>query len=120
MDVERFIITVGRLSVGEMAAIATAIDASAASAAGEVAWWHATVEIERLLRQRRCSREATLAAHRAAEAVLASAREQGIALPDTQVTCVARAAADVARGLVAGGVAQVDELTRTWPVLVAA
>jgi hypothetical protein len=94
MELETFIVAVGRLRARDVVAIATQIEAAAASAAGEVAWWQATVEIDRLLRQRRCSRQATVAA------------------PST--------ASEVARALVAGDAELVGRLLATWQVLIAA
>jgi len=114
MDVETFIEALGQLSVDDLEFIAHEIDAASASAAGEVAWWQATVEIERLIRQRHRGRLATMAAHRAARAVLGVADAAGLALPNDRVTSVARAAAEIARGLVAGGDAQVGALLAEW------
>ena len=114
MDVETFIDALGQLSVDDVDFIAHDIEAAAASAAGEVAWWQATVEIERLVRLRHRGRLATVAAHRAARAVLGVASTAGRSLPDDRVTAVARAAAEIARGLVAGGDAQVGTLLAEW------
>ena len=116
MELEQFIETLEGLTATDLMAIASDLDAAYASAAGEVAWWQATVEIERVLRRRHCGREATAAAHRASVAVQAAAALAGVELPDVRVTVVARAAADVARGLVAGGSEQVDVLLREWRV----
>jgi hypothetical protein len=115
MDVESLIEVLGGLSEKELTAIAAVIAADADSAAGEVAWWHATVEVERQLRQRRRGRQANLAACRAARAVQRAAALAGVSLPDARVTLVARAAADVARGVVAGRDDVVAELLRGWP-----
>src|SRR5438093_154734 len=68
----------------------------------EVDWWRATIAIDKVLRHSRCSRHAARAANDAVHVVQESAQREGIALPDQQVTRVARAAADVARGLAAG------------------
>lgn len=72
----------------------------------EVDWWRATIAIDKVLRHTRCSRQAARAASDAVGAVQESAARDGIALPDDAVTRVARAAADVARGLAAGPAAR--------------
>jgi hypothetical protein len=120
MELEPFIDALERLTAADLTATARDLDAAYASAAGEVAWWQATVEIERAVRRRHCGREATLAAHRASLAVLAAAAHAGVALPDGRVTLVARAAADVARGLVAGEGEPVGVLLREWRLPIAA
>src|SRR5688572_29786409 len=68
----------------------------------EVDWWRATIAIDKVLRHSRCSRRAARVAADAAHAVQAAAVRNGMALPDPEVTRVARAAADVSSGLVAG------------------
>ncbi len=68
----------------------------------EVDWWRATIAIDKVVRHARRGRQAAQAASDAANAVQASALRAGISLPDDRVTRVARAAADVARGLAAG------------------
>jgi hypothetical protein len=118
MDVEAFIDGIRTLSGTELTAIAGAITADASSAAGEVAWWHATVELDRHLRQCRHRRQANVAGCRASRAVQMAAGTAGIALPDDRVTLVARAAGEVARGIVAGRGDLVAELVRSWPVTV--
>jgi hypothetical protein len=117
IELETFIGELAQLTLAEVTALAIRIEDHAASAAGELAWWRATVEIERTLRLTRQARSATLAARRAAQAVLGAAAAAGIDLPDSRVTAVARAAAEVARGLVAGGGDQVDELLASWTAL---
>ena len=54
--------------------------------------------------------------------MLRAAETQGISLPDDEVTHVARAAAEVARGIVAGTEAEVEvkTLLTSWPALVGA
>ena len=67
----------------------------------DVAWWEATMALNRALRGRGTGHEAAMAAHLASQAVLAAATRTGLALsPD--VTAVARSAGEVARVLVAG------------------
>jgi hypothetical protein len=68
----------------------------------EVDWWRATIAIDKVLRYQHCTRRAAHAATDAAHAVQAAAGRAGIDLPDADITRVARAAAEVARGLAAG------------------
>ncbi|GAC1586532.1 MAG: hypothetical protein NVS3B21_00690 [Acidimicrobiales bacterium] len=100
MDLQSFIESLHRLDAESITAAAAELDEASASAAGEVSWWRATVEIDRMLRERRASRAGACAATAAAAAVMEAASLAGILLPDVRVTVVARAAADVARGLV--------------------
>jgi hypothetical protein len=72
----------------------------------EVDWWRATIAIDKVVRHARRGRQAARAAADAAGAVQDAATRAGISLPDDRVTRVARAAADVARGLAAGPPAQ--------------
>jgi hypothetical protein len=76
------------------------------SAGDEVDAWRATMAIDRALRHAHRRRQAAYAAWDAAQAVQQAAVTGGIRLPDPEVTSVARAAAEIARGLVAG-----DEVT---------
>lgn len=104
MDASEFTHCLEDLSRAEFDQIAQDLRTDCASADGEVGWWRATVAIGCALRRRRRTREAGLAAHQASATVLQ--RAEGLSLLATehdQVTLVARAAADVARGLVAGG-----------------
>lgn len=82
----------------------------------EVDWWRATIAIDKVLRHQHCTRRAARAATDAAHAVQAAAGRAGIPLPDAQVTRVARAAAEVARGLSAGAPARpvVGMLLEYW------
>ena len=72
----------------------------------EVDWWRATIAIDKVLRHTRCTRQAGNAARAAAHAVQEAAEREGFVLPDDDITKVARAAADMARGLVAGTAAR--------------
>ena len=119
MDVEAFTRGLGGLSERDVTGIAAAIGDRASSAAGEVAWWHATLEIERRLRAGRLCREANMAGYRAARAVQEAAVLAGMSMSDSRVVVVARAAADVARGVVAGSDVAVSELLLDWRGLVA-
>jgi len=83
----------------------------------EVDWWRATIAIDKVLRHACRTRIAAGAATDAAHAVQDAATRAGIPLPDDEVTLVARAAADVARGLAAGPGARpvVALLLEHWP-----
>ena len=87
----------------------------------EVDWWRATIAIDKVLRPSRCTRRAARVAADAAHAVQGSAARGGMILPDPEVTRVARAAGDVARGLVAGRPARpiVRLLLEHWSPVVA-
>lgn len=69
--------------------------------AGDVAWWEDTLCVQSALRVAKASRRAARTAHAACGAVQRAAQSEGFELPDEVVTLVARAAADVARALVA-------------------
>jgi hypothetical protein len=102
-DVEtatQFVASLSRLSGDELRAIAASLGSDTLT--DEVDWWRATIAIDKLLRHVRHTRQAARAATDAVRAVREAATRAGIALPDDDMTRVARAAADVARGLVAG------------------
>jgi len=119
MDVTTFIGSLRRLDTERIMATAAELGEQASSVAGELAWWRATVCIERRLRRQRAGRRAAMAASQAASAVVQAAHLAGLELPDSRVTAVARAAADVARGLVAQA-AETEDLLRGCRHLVAA
>jgi hypothetical protein len=99
---EAFVVRAGSLTVEEIRSINGSIRRTAETADGEVAWWKATVTVSCSLRRTHRSREAGLAAHRAVAAVQAAAARAGLGAADRDaVTTVARAAAEVARALVA-------------------
>ncbi len=110
MSIEEFISRLRGMTSGMILAAAEDLEVQAATAAGEVTWWRATVEIDRLLRLQRAGRRAALAASQAAAAVTAVALAAGLDVADRRVTAVARAAADVARGLAAESSAVEDLL----------
>ena len=119
MTLEEFLITLRRLTADTIVAAAADLEAQAASAAGEVAWWRATVEIDRLLRLHHAGRMAGLAARQAAATVTTTAVASGLEREDPRVMAVARAAAEVARGLAAQSTA-VDDLLAGCRHLIAA
>jgi len=92
------------------------------SAADEVEAWRVTLTIDRVLRRTHRTRLAARAASSITHTVLQIAAAQGIRLPDEEVTHVARAAAEVARGLIAGDDVrpEVGSLLVDWSPLVAA
>ena len=92
------------------------------NAADEVEAWRVTLTIDRVLRRTPRTRLAARAASSITHTVLQIAAAQGIRLPDEEVTHVARAAAEVARGLIAGDDvrAEVGTLLVDWSPLVAA
>ncbi len=99
MDVQDFIDSLRRLDAAGIVMVARELEESASSAAGEVSWWRAILSIDRELRANRAGRRAACAARLAISAVIDAATASGMDLPDDRVTAVARAAADVARGL---------------------
>ncbi|MDQ3946921.1 MAG: hypothetical protein M3357_17555 [Actinomycetota bacterium] len=81
----------------------------------DVAWWEATMALNRTLRRRGTGSRAAMAAHLASQAVLAAATRTGLALsPD--ITAVARSAGEVARMLAAGDLntTRAGYLARGW------
>lgn len=109
----------------DIARVAAELRSDLSSAEGEVAWWRATIAVSGLLRRTHRTREASMAAHRAACAVVGAARIAGMGDERRdEVTQVARAAAEVARALVAGDGAEVpaavgESLLHAWRPLVA-
>lgn len=116
MDVQDFTTEASRLTEPEIRHLAAAIARRSATTAGEVAQCEAGVAIERALRHPAVRRRAAWWAHRACTAVTHAAEREGVALPDEDVTRVARTAAEIARGLVAGGSAReaTGSLVEVW------
>jgi hypothetical protein len=120
VDVIEFSAALERLNAGDLHRVARSLDTEAL--ADEVDWWRATIAIDRAIRHGRCGRQAGRAATQAAALVEAAARREGFRLPDAEVTRVARAAAEIARGIVAGPGAQpiVRILLEHWSAVFAA
>ena len=119
-EVGRFVAALSRLSGPDIEKVARAVDSEALC--DEVDWWRATIAIDKVARRSRCSREAGRWAAEASRAVAVAAGRSRTGLPEDDVLRVARAAADVARGLAAGPAARpvVGLLLECWaPVLVA-
>lgn len=103
METTEFMTKLREMGPDEMRSVAAALRSAVDTAEGEVTWWRATVAISAALRQQRRSREAGVLAHEASAAVLDAASRAGVLEAEhATVTLVARAAADVARGLAAG------------------
>ncbi len=115
---DRFAAALRTMSGEDLHRVAAALDAE--QICDEVDWWRATIAIDKLLRRTHCTRQAARAATEAAHAVQAAAGRAGIELPDADVTRVARAAAEVARGLAAGAPARpvVGLLLEHWTEIV--
>lgn len=118
-DRGQFFATLRGLSAEAILASAAEIEQQAATVTGEMDWWQATVEIDRLCRVRHAGRQAAMASAEAASAVRRAAVRAGLAVDDARVTTVARAAADVARGLVVD-TDVADRLLQGWARLSAA
>ncbi|MEW6473473.1 MAG: hypothetical protein AB1679_14470 [Actinomycetota bacterium] len=69
------------------------------TAASEIAHWRADLAIDRAVKRGRSSEAAALAARRARQAVGTAAEWSALVLPDPHVTLVARAAGELARGI---------------------
>src|SRR4030081_3768623 len=100
MEPAEFAERLSELTGPDIAALAASLRHELETADGEVSWWRATITIGTNLKRHHRSREAGLAAHRAALAVL-SAAEKVDEISKDDVTLVARAASEVARVLVA-------------------
>jgi uncharacterized protein with PhoU and TrkA domain len=109
-----FIRVLTTMTGDDLERVAAALDSDAIC--DEVDWWRATIAIDKVLRHQHCTRRAARAATDAARAVQDAASRAGIILPDAQITRVARAAAEVARGLAAGAPARpvVGMLLEYW------
>jgi hypothetical protein len=123
MDVGEFSRALERLTAEDVHRIAATLTTNHSdSAADEVEAWRVTLTIDRVLRRTHRTRLAARAASSITHTVLQIAAAQGIRLPDEEVTHVARAAAEVARGLVAGDDvrAEVGTLLVDWSPLIGA
>ena len=119
MDLTEFSEALSRLTVDDIRSVAKSLAND--TVGDEVDAWHATIAIDRALRHSHRTRQAARAAWDAAQAVQRVAEANDLPLPDIDVTHVARAAAEVARGIVAGDdvKAEVQQLLQHWfPVFV--
>jgi hypothetical protein len=103
MDLLTFRENLLRLSADDIRRCAAALAIEDRTVADEVVCWRAEFAIDRLVRcgcTRAEAQHAAVAAHETARLVTDVARRRGMALPDGDVTRVARSAAHIARGLV--------------------
>ena len=108
MNLAQFVAALDALTGDDIRALAIDLDVMIATPAEEIEVTRAYLAIEAALRRAHQVREAATAGHRAAGAVMHAAERAAIALPDPGVTRVARAAATIARGLVAADAATVE------------
>jgi hypothetical protein len=122
VELGTFIEMLARLSGEDVRVVAKTINEHHTTVGDEVDAWEALMRIDDELRATGRSRIAAVAAFDASQVVQTAARAGGIDLPDEAVTRVAREAALVARGIVAGEGAHtaVSHLLRDWPMLFAA
>jgi hypothetical protein len=121
MDLTEFHAALQQLTADDIHDVARSLASD--TAGDEVDAWHATIASDRALRHSHRTRHAARAASDAAQTVQRTAEANGMQLPDVDVTHVARAAAEVARGMTAGDdcVLEVHQLLQHWfPVLVRA
>jgi len=97
------------LSVDDVRAIAFDLQAARASTADEVAGTRAMLFIEQTLRRTHRLHDAASAALDVATNVQQVAERGQLALPDDDVTRVARAAAQIARGMIVGDYPGIDD-----------
>jgi hypothetical protein len=90
------------LSLDDVRSIAFDLHAACASTADEIANTRAMLMIEQTLRRTRRLHDAAMASLAAATKVQQVAERAHVDLPDDDVTRVARAAAQIARGMVVG------------------
>lgn len=109
MDIEVFGLALTRLSFEDVRGIALDLHAARLSTADEIANTRATLIIEQTLRRTHRLHDAAAAALTAATTVQTIAHDAHVDLPDDDVTCVARAAAQLARGMVVGDHPCVDD-----------
>jgi hypothetical protein len=120
MDLQEFTQAISGMSVTDIRVVAAEIGGHQVSAADDIAWWHATLTIDRVLKHDGRCRVAAIAASHASRTVLAIAGHATDRSPEAEVIAVARAAATIVRGLVAGPdvEASLDHLLSDWaPVL---
>ena len=112
MDVVDFGRALNGLTVDDIRSIAQDLVAASVSTADEVAVTRSVLVIEQTLRRTHRLSSATTAALAAATTVQDVAHRARLSLPDRDVTRVARAAAQLARGLVVGDSPRVENAVR--------
>ena len=113
MDVEVFGQALTELNLDDIRSIAFDLHEARTSTADEVANTRAMLIIEQTLRRTHRLHDAAVAALEAATKVQQVAQRANLDLPDSDVTCVARAAAQLARGMVVGDHPGVDDALHT-------
>jgi hypothetical protein len=118
VDVTAFGHALTELTVADIRAISVDLASVCASPADDVATTRATLVIEQTLRRTHRLQRAAAAALVVATAVQQVAHDADVSMPDDDVTRVARAAAQLARAMVAGDGPGVDDalhwLIRGW------
>jgi hypothetical protein len=112
IDPETYIRVLTRLTGADLNSLVIAIERRR-GIDDDMAWWHATMALERGLRRTHRLRRAATAARIASEAVFAAARRARRQPDDPDILVVARAASEVARALVAGD-ADLRVFLRSW------
>ena len=118
MDVDIFGRALTELSFDDVRSIAADLRAASTSTADEIAHTRAMLMIEQSLRRAHRLHDAATVALECATNVQSVAERAGVELPNDDVTLVARAAAQLARGLVirhmTGMSEALQELGRGW------
>jgi hypothetical protein len=118
VDVDAFGRALTELSFDDVRLIALDLRAACTSTADEIGHTRAVLLIEHSLRRAHRMHDALTAAYECATNVQGVAQRAGVELPDDDVTFVARAAAQLARGLVIrqvpGMTEAIHELGRGW------
>ena len=109
MDVQIFEQALTELTLDDVRSIAIDLHTARASTADEIANTRSMLVIEQTLRRTHRLHDAASAALAAATKVQEVAQRAQVDLPDRDVTCVARAAAQLARGMVVGDHPGVDD-----------
>jgi hypothetical protein len=121
MNASTFAHRLNALTGNEITGLASSLRLELGTPDGEVAGWKATIAVGASLKRSHLTRAASLAAHQAASAVQAAAAGDASLPCRDDVTVVARAAAEVARAIVAGlPEGTTAPLFAAWEPLVAA
>jgi hypothetical protein len=114
MDLTEFTDALRHLTADDIHRVAKSLASD--TVGDEVDAWHATIAIDRALRHSHRTRQAGRAAWDVAQTVQRTAEAHDMILPDVDVTHVARAAAEIARGMVAGDdvARDVQHLLQHW------
>lgn len=111
-----FIHALGHLNGARIELQAATLKARRPSDDDDIAWWDATLMLDRALRHGGLKRRAAMVSQLAAHAVLDAAARAGLA-PTAEVSAVARSAAETARVLAAGDLINAGSaryLSRDW------